>query len=120
MTSKRMQEKDKRRKHGKKNLKQQTYNLQKLLTFRACMVAMTAVLKKMLDDENIKPKLLEYNSLWEKEAKNEDKDGIYRSSAVRNFHPEYIPFRMEENKSTEIFFPLHFSNYYSVGQVDSA
>ena len=72
--------------------------------FRACMIAMTALLQKMLDDENIKRKLLTSNSIWTEK----DGDGDYRSAAIRNFHPEYIPFRLpeDEEKSAEILF--HF------------
>ena len=71
---------------------------------RACMIAMTKLLQKMLDDENIKRKLLTSNSIWTEK----DTDGDYRSSAIRNFHPEYIPFRLpeDERNSAEILF--HF------------
>ena len=69
---------------------------------RACMIAMTTLLQKMLDDEDTKRKLVSSGFMWNKE-KDDD-----RSYAVRNFHPEYIPFRLpeEEEKSVEILF--HF------------
>lgn len=71
---------------------------------RACMIAMTLLLKKMLDDENTKRKLVTSNSMWS----SKEKDGEQRSSTIRNFHPEYIPFRLpkDEKKSGEVLF--HF------------
>ena len=71
---------------------------------RACMVAMTLILQKMLDDENIKSKLVTSNSIWT----GTDSAGDYRTSAVRNFHPEYIPFRLPEDKKISAGILFHF------------
>ena len=71
---------------------------------RACMVAMTAILQKMLNDENIKRKLVTANAMWTEK----DSAGDYRSSAVRNFHPEYIPFRLPEDKKISAGILFHF------------
>lgn len=72
--------------------------------FRACMVAMTDILQKMLDDEDTKRKLLASSSMW----KDKDRDGDHRSSAIINFHPEYIPFRLPEDEKSAVEILFHF------------
>ena len=67
---------------------------------RACMVAMTAVLQKILDDDIEKTRMT-CGSMWSEK----DSDGDNRSSAVRNFHPEYIPLRLSE-EADEILLPF--------------
>lgn len=70
---------------------------------RACMIAVTSLLQKMLDDEDTRRKLISSGSMWSKKESAGD-----RTSAVMNFHPEYIPFRLpkEEEKSVDVL--LHF------------
>lgn len=71
---------------------------------RACMVAMTSLLQKMLNDENIKKALLTSNSIWTEDSKDD------RYSTIKNFHPEYIPLSLprEDKKSVEVLFPFIF------------
>lgn len=87
---------------------------------RACMIAMTAIIKDLLEDEDARKKLTASDSLWNGNAKDEYKNEVNRSDIVRNFHPEYVPCRLPENdekKSAEIL--LHFISQIIIPWDDS-
>lgn len=74
--------------------------------FRACMVAMTTFLQKMLDDENIKRKLLSTSKTSTSKMWSKDRD-CNRSFAMKKFNPECIdPHSLGyEEESAKKFFP---------------